>query len=267
MTESMLLVVTGASKGLGEAIAYSFGKEPTSRLEVHLVARSSELLKTVATNLREQSKKTESVEVVCHEADLSALDTLDQTFDRIFQNVNLALFETVIFVNNAGSIGFLGPCHESPSVQDMKKSVDLNVTSCLWLSSRFARLIMESKITTNKATLINISSLLAEEAFPTMGIYAAGKAARDHYHATMANEISSDTLKILNYAPGPLETDMVTEIRSAPKLDKGLRPGFEKKLIEPLDSAAKLTKLVLKGEYQSGAHVDYYDLPDATSSK
>ena len=95
-----------------------------------------------------------------------------------------------------------------------------------------------------------------------MGIYGAGKAARDHFHVTLSKEISPTILKILNYAPGPLETDMVTEIRQAPKLDESLRPAFAKQLIDPMDSAQKLIQLVLEKDetYQSGQHVDYYDL-------
>jgi short-subunit dehydrogenase len=79
----------------------------------------------------------------------------------------------------------------------MKSTVDVNITSCLWWSSRLVKLVQESfenadKKTNNnktKATLVNISSLLAIESFPTMGIYGAGKAARDHFHTTMAKEI------------------------------------------------------------------------------
>jgi len=55
-------------------------------------------------------------------------------------------------------------------VDDMRSSVDLNIASSLWLSSRFAKLAQESTSKKCKATLVNVSSLLAVESFPAMDI-------------------------------------------------------------------------------------------------
>jgi sepiapterin reductase len=275
--ESLLLIVTGASKGLGKAIVNGFGVEaPGSliqldRLHVVLAARSAPLLeeigRTITSHHHERTKVR--ISLSCFAVDLSDLDQLDTHFDRMFHEVDMECFDRVIFVNNAGSVGFLGPCVESPSLQDMKSSIDFNVTSALWLSTRFAKLAMknvassssEENIIKKKVTLVNVSSLLAVEAFPTMGIYAAGKAARDNFHAAMAKEILPECMKILNYAPGPLETDMVEEIRAAPKLDPSLKPAFAKKLIEPHQSAMKLVELVLSDKFETGSHIDFYDIP------
>jgi len=267
MEESILLVVTGASRGFGKAIASIFCVEASTylkigRAHVILVARSAQNLEELGRQILQQHEKTSiNVKLSCHAADLSALDQLDSHFESLFNEVEVSSFDRVIFINNHGSLGFLGPCAESPSVDDMRSSIDLNITSSLWLSSRFAKLVQESTSKKCKATLVNISSLLAVESFPTMGIYGAGKAARDHFHKTMAKEISPETLKILNYAPGPLETKMVNEIRTAPKLDETLREGFMNPVLLPEESAMKLIKLVLSSDYESGSHVDFYDLP------
>lgn len=270
---SLLLVVTGASKGLGKAIAqqFCFGSIlQVQKLHVILAARSSERLEELGRTILQHHEPTR-VHLTCHKADLSDLEQLDGHFDRMFNEVDLSTFDRVVFVNNAGSLGHLGPCAESPSLADMRNTVDLNVTSSLWMSSRFAKLVRESgahkRDQKPKAVLVNVSSLLAVQSFPTMGIYGAGKAARDHFHATMAKETPAEQLKVLNYAPGPLETDMVTEIRTAPQLDEGLRPAFDKKLIEPEESAAKLVKLILSDQFESGQHVDFYDLDDDGKKK
>ncbi|CAB9499838.1 Sepiapterin reductase [Seminavis robusta] len=263
----MLLIVTGASKGLGKAITTGFccmdsseqQRQQLDRLHVVLAARSANLLEELGRTIMHHNESTKvRVTLSCFAVDLSDLDQLDSHFDRMFQEVNLSGFDRVVFVNNAGSLGYLGPCSSSPSLMGMKATIEFNVTSALWLSSRFAQLVQENSKDTQKVTLINISSLLAVEAFPTMGIYAAGKAARDNYHATMAKEMPR--IKVLNYAPGPLETDMVKEIRAAPKLDKSLKPAFDKKLIDPHDSAKKLVNLVFSDKFESGSHVDYYDI-------
>ena len=72
----------------------------------------------------------------------------------------------------------------------------------------------------------------------------------------------SSWLKTINYAPGPLETDMVTQIRQAEDLDSHLKPNFDKQLLDPDDSAEKLIRLLISDGYDSGAHIDYYDLPE-----
>jgi sepiapterin reductase len=273
------LIVTGASKGLGKAIVNGFCVEaPGSsliqldRLHVVLAARSAPLLEEIGRTMMQHHESTTKVRVTlsCFAVDFSDLDQLDAHFDRMFQQGDTNIigdFDRVVFVNNAGSIGFLGPCTESPSLEEMKSSINFNVTSALWLSTRFAKLVQSaaasSENTNNnrRVTLVNISSLLVVEAFPTMGIYAASKAARDHFHATMAKEIPPESLKILNYAPGPLETDMVEEIRAAPKLDPSLKPAFAKKLIDPHESALKLVELVLLDKFETGSHIDFYDIP------
>ena len=69
-------------------------------------------------------------------------------------------------------------------------------------------------------SVVNVSSLCAVQAFESWGIYCAGKAARDMYHAVLAQELSKRSgdntgskILVLNYAPGPLDTDMQKEIR------------------------------------------------------
>ena len=203
-----------------------------------------------------------------HVMDLGNLDTLDDNITRLFMDLKDS--KQIIWINNAGSIGHIGLCSESPSLQDMRSNVDLNITSSLWMAARFTRYIQEQQQPVD-GILVNISSLVAIADFPTMGIYSAGKAARDKYHTTIAKEQPSENatttttavLKTLNYAPGPLETEMVTEIRAAiTNLHDSLKPHYQKPQLDPEDSAKKLVHLLISNEFESGAHIDYYDLPD-----
>jgi sepiapterin reductase len=256
---SMLLLVTGASRGLGKAIA-KVACQHTDRVRAILIARSaSGLLET------EESMKREGVQVSRHIMDLQDLDKLDCNIDDLFQDLMLddASYDSVVLINNAGTIGHVGSFLTSPSLDNLRNNIDLNVTSALWISIRFAQYIKATK-QKQRTTIVNISSLVAIADFPTMAAYSAGKAAREKYHTIMSKEIGADDegIKILNYAPGPLETDMVTEIRSSAELDVELRPHFDKKLLDPEDSARKLIKLLTSNDFESGSHVDYYDLPD-----
>ena len=128
--------------------------------------------------------------------------------------------------------------------------------------------------------VVNVSSLCAIQPFNTWGVYCSGKAARNMFHSTLASEqkqqqdgkeneeAAVDQLRVLNYAPGPLDTDMQTEIRQSEGCDKDLHSYFvnsfkEGKLVDPIVSAERLLNLILEeGQFESGDHVDFYDLDE-----
>lgn len=293
-----------------------------------------------------------TIDVKCHSMDLSDLDSLDDNMDVLLDDLFMRTADheaspspstsndhhqhdlrrhcrhRFFLINNHGSLGHLGLVVDSPSLNDMRRSVDFNVTSCLWMTARFTRYYCDrishstgdnnsndnrgrdcsgqqsSRLLTDlcDATIVNISSLIAvADEFPTMGIYGAGKAARDKYHTILAKEIEKNSaskskstalpssaatskteetpaqqqqnattattdssIKILNYAPGPLETSMTDCMRSSTGMDKGLQRFFQNNtLLDPDDSALKLIRLLHRNDYDNGSHIDYYDLPDA----
>lgn len=69
-------------------------------------------------------------------------------------------------------------------------------------------------------------------------------------------QASMGGLKVLNYAPGPMNTDMAREIRSAEQFEEEVQSG---KLIDPRVSAEKCVRLALHGKFASGSHVDFFD--------
>jgi sepiapterin reductase len=245
----VLLLITGASRGLGRSIAKAFC-QGYAKDDIHavLIARRS-------LDETEQIIASTNVKVSKHRVDLSRLDSLEQEVDRIFMGIKVADYDRHFLINNAGTLGHIGPTSATPNLEHMRRSIDFNVTSSLWISTRFAKLMSDS----TAATIVNISSLVAVHAFPTMGIYSAGKAARDSYHQAMAKE-SQTNLRILNYAPGPLETELSTELRTADGLSSDLKLQFQQTLIDPDVSARVLVKLLQDDTYESGAHIDYYDL-------
>lgn len=152
--------------------------------------------------------------------------------------------------------------------------------------------------------MVNVSSLAAVQPFESWGMYCAGrspsakpwssgwiflmlsntkttptptrpgKAARDMFTSVVAKEQQADanaaatTHKTLNFAPGPLETDMQTELRESatlhpPTREWSLEAFKAGTLIKPGDSAAKCIQTLAADRFESGAHVDYYDKEDA----
>lgn len=269
---SLLLIVTGASRGLGKAIAAAFLEHaPVNRVRALMVARSEEGLATTRDQLQQLAKSNDiDLDASIHVMDLADLDTLDDNIDVLLNECKTGTngensYDRVVLVNNAGSLGNVGPLTEMTSLNDLQQSLDFNVTSSLWLSVRIVKNFMHQ---TPSCMVVNISSLCAIEPFPTMAVYCTGKAARDMFYNVWAKELGgSPKIKLLNYAPGALATDMTDELRNASQLDPKLstfyRESYESgSLIHPEKTAERMVKLVWKNEFESGSHIDFWDLED-----
>ena len=275
VSSPVIFLITGSSRGLGKAIATAAGKH-NAQARFLLAARSATGMKETKAELLSSTRKSE--DIISRSMDLSNLDQLDSNADVLFQDLEKLRSidqqeqkpQHFVFVNNAANLGHLGPSWKSPSLVDMRQTIDFNVTSSLWLSVRFARYIQklqqESNQSPTKATIVNISSLAAvSQEFSGMGIYSAGKAAREMYHSLVAkDEGNPDALKVLNYAPGPLETTMTDDIKQSSGLqDTELQSSFRQSdMLDPQQSAQKLIRLLEKDDFESGSHVDYFDLPE-----
>jgi len=115
-----------------------------------------------------------------------------------------------------------------------------------------------------RVDLVNISSLAAIQGFKSWGVYCIGKAARDMLIQVIASETDpSSNVGVLNYAPGPVNTDMQKEIRtSAPVHEQRelYTSMFETgKLVSPTATSSKLVSIIERGDYKSGSHLDFYD--------
>lgn len=80
-----------------------------------------------------------------------------------------------------------------------------------------------------------------------------------------SSEQRSRAVRVLNYAPGPLDTDMQSQIRAAEHKDSRLGTVYtdmksQNLLVDPVDSAQKLLHLLRHPHtYRCGDHIDYYD--------
>jgi sepiapterin reductase len=229
-------------------------------------------------------KERNEKETTCdlHVADLGNLNDLSEISTLLFSGIKEGMkFNRFIFINNAGSLGQLTnighPDIENNSLMQLSQAINLNVTSCFFLTSEIVRKFKTnyfSNFGIEKIDIINISSLAAIQPFETWGLYCAGKAARDMFHQVLALEHKDSVLKSLehkdsvlkslNYAPGPLDTDMQEEIRDSPTVNKQTQEYFidlknNNKLVDASISALKLVSIIVDDSYESGSHIDFYD--------
>lgn len=134
----------------------------------------------------------------------------------------------------------------------------LNLSSAVALNSAFLDFAqgVENKV------VVHITSLCGVKPFKNMGLYCAGKAARDMYFQVLALEYPK--LQVLAWSPGPLEgTDMSAKVRTETG-DAATRQMFEQLLntdsyVRCDNSADKMIETLIRNDFPSGAHIDYFD--------
>lgn len=182
-------VVTGASKGLGEAYA----RELASRgAHLVLVARSADALHALAGQIR----TAHSVRVDVIAADLSDRRSPQAVADAV-QELDL---DVDLLVNNAGT-GSVGPFLGRPLEPNLR-SVEVNVNALIGL----AHLLGTRMVERGSGGIVNVASTAAFQPMPYQASYAATKAFVLSFTEALAEEVRSSGVRVMAVHPGPTDT-------------------------------------------------------------
>ncbi|TRZ03161.1 hypothetical protein DNTS_014550 [Danionella cerebrum] len=255
-----LCIVTGASKGFGRTLSLQLSLLMKPGSVLILVARSIDPLESLKVEIEAVTGTWRKLEVRCVQADLQETEGVERSVQEVKEAMSGDI-EHLLLINNAGSLGDISRSALSFSDPDeVNRYLALNVSSALSLTAGVFS--VDRRRLSLRRTVVNISSLCARRPFKSWTLYCAGKAARDMMFSVLAQE--EPEMRVLNYAPGPLDTDMQLQARSL-SADLNLRRSFSSmfssgKLLTCQESGAKLMKLLLEDQFNSGAHLDYYDL-------
>lgn len=186
---SKIALITGASSGIGRAIAYEFAKNGINlilcgRREDRLIEIQEEIGDLVETTiLLFDVRKNEEVE--------TALNSLLQHWKKVD-----------ILVNNAGNAHGLGPI-QIGNLTDWDAMIDGNVKGLLYVS----KIVMQWMIDQNKGHIFNISSIAGKQTYPNGNVYCASKAAVEAISDSMRIDLNPHNIKVSNIAPGAVETE------------------------------------------------------------
>jgi len=183
-------LITGASKGIGKAIAFELAKH---NYDILLTARSAELLQQAA----EEIKKLYPVTVNFLPLDLSELNAPQKLYDWCVENN----FPVSILVNNAG-FGLSGSI-EKYSLAENTNMMQLNIIVPTQLCQLFISLLKKEK----QSYILNISSSSAYQAVPMLTIYAASKAYMLKFTRALKHELAYTNISVTCVSPGPTDTD------------------------------------------------------------
>ena len=186
------VLVTGASRGIGRAIALELAQQGVQRLI--LVARSQRHLVDLATVIRPLG-----VEAVPLSLDLA------QPVE-----VNIAIAQAW---RDHGPIHLLincaGVAHQAPFLQSSLPQMQEELTLNLMGMYTITRLVARRMATQRQGTIVNVSSLMGKIAAPTMATYSATKFAILGFTQALRSELFVHNIRVVALLPSLTDTDMV----------------------------------------------------------
>jgi short-subunit dehydrogenase len=221
-----VVVVTGASSGIGEATARAFGRAGG---KVVLAARRLERLETVAAEIRAQDGGGEALVVA---ADLSRLADINNLMDQ-----TLARFGRIdVLFNNAG-FGRLDWLEDLDPVKDIEAQLAVNVLGVI----QTTRLALPVMIRQRGGHIINMASVAGLVGTPTYTIYAAGKFAVRGFSEALRREAAPWGIRVSVIYPGGVATEFGAHARIKRKT-KATTPAWMR--LTPEDVARAVVGLV-----------------------
>ena len=194
--DECVAVVTGASSGIGEAIAIDLAEQGAT---VVATARRKDRLDALA------AAHTNIHAVACDVADAESVRAMVAEVVARFGRID-------ILVNNAG-LGLTGYATQI-TLEEWKEMVDVNVMGVLNCTHvALGHLIDAAKGPRGVADIVNISSVAGRKALPGSSVYAATKFAVNAFSDGMRQELASKHVRVSIVAPGMTESEMIYKIR------------------------------------------------------
>lgn len=195
-------LVTGASRGLGKAMAVALAREG---VRVALVARDRAKLEETASEIGAAGGET-----VVFTADL----TVEADVLRLEQEVKAALGPVQILINNAG-VNLRKPVTEF-TLQEWRGVMDANLTSVFLMCRAFVPQMKG----TGYGRIINMTSIMSHVSLPERTAYSASKAGLLGFTRALAMELAGEGVTVVGISPGPFATEMNAALMNDPEKNR-----------------------------------------------
>lgn len=248
-------IVTGASKGLGEAIVEGLLQKN------HTIVCLSRTKNTKLINLAE--KKGVPIHFV--ECDLSNIPHLSDVIQHVFSKINVTNAEKITLVNNAGMVNPIKKAGHAEQ-EEIITHVHLNLLAPMLLTEA---LIKETKNLSVHTVIVNITSGAANRPVPGWSIYCSTKAGVNMYTKTVGAEQieGSSNITTIAFSPGIMDTEMQNTIRQGNAEDFSsidqFREYHNQGLLRSAHFVAEKLINLLDGSLQNGR---VYDIKEFLSS-
>jgi short-subunit dehydrogenase len=183
------VLITGASRGIGEALAHRFAEAGAS---VALLARNEAALRALADELGGTA----------HPTDLAEPAAIPGLIDRIEAEGG----PLDVLVNNAALDG--GGYFPGLDPDELERVFQVNLVAAV----RLCRQVLPGMLDRGRGRIVNISSMAGVAAFPGMAAYAATKAGLSHFTEALALDLKGLAVGTTLVELGPIPTDMLDHV-------------------------------------------------------
>ncbi len=194
-------LITGASRGIGRALAEQLGEEGYS---LTITARRPEGVEKAAAELSGQGYQVASL--AANVADEDSLKRVVELHRERYGRLD-------VLVNNAGIGIGAGAAEHQTKLVDLQLAVNLRATILLYRDC--ADLLRAAGREHRSALVVNLASIAGKSPQPWLSVYSACKAAIIAYTQAMNKELSSDGVKSVAFCPGFVDTDMTEFVKGS----------------------------------------------------
>lgn len=224
-----IIWITGASSGIGEALAYSCASEGA---QIVISARREDELKRVANNCKKDSKN-----ILILPLDLEHTEDIDQKVELVIQK-----FGRIDVLINNGGIGQRGKAVNTKTEVD-RRVMEINFFGTINLSKAVARVMQRQK----NGKIVVISSIMGKYGLPLYTTYAASKHALYGYFESLRQELYADNVKVLIVSPGFINTDVSTKLLTEDGNQYGIKSDAQEKGMTAANCAKGIVQAIKGG--------------------
>lgn len=193
---SKVVLITGATAGIGEASAHVFAREGYNLI---LTGRREDRLEKLAEHLND----TYNIEIAILSFDVRNRQQVIENLEGLPEKWKMV----DVLVNNAGLSQGLDPI-QNGDVDDWETMIDTNIKGLLYVS----RVVSNWMISNGKGHIINLGSIAGKEVYLNGNVYCATKHAVDALNKGMRVDLLSHGIKVTAIHPGAVETEF-SEVR------------------------------------------------------
>ena len=238
-------IITGVSRGLGEAIA------------VELLAHGW----TVVGVGRKSSARLHGAHYRFVDLDLADVGTIEAKLSPPLTDIARSRPAAVVCINNAAVAGPAGIAGRIPHAE-IAASLAANLIAPVVIANLFCRIFTDGE---SDRRIINVSSGAAQTPLPGSAAYCTAKAGLEMLTRTLAAEQGPNGIRVVALRPGIIDTEMQTFMRSQPEHvlpTAAMFKGFheQRQLVAPDVAAAKIAEKVVFARVEQGRTYSYAEL-------
>ena len=218
--------ITGASSGIGEALAYVCAAEGAKLV---LSARRENELKRVAANC-----KVSLENILILPLDLEHTENIDEVTDKVVKYFG----RIDVLINNSG-MGHRTMAVTTPIAID-RRVMEVNFFGTINLTKSVGRKMVAQK----SGKLVVVTSIMGKYGLPLYSTYSASKHALYGYFESLRQELFHDNVKVLIVSPGFINTDVSTKLLREDGSEHGIKSDAQDKGMTTLECAKRIVNAI-----------------------